>query len=198
MALHRSSVVCELREVVLSNKPAEMLEASAKGTVPVLLTGAKVIDESIDVMRWALTQNEAVDHWQVALLDHPLIQRNDGYFKYWLDRYKYFDRFPEQPQAYYFEQAREFLRELESNLKRNTAGDCFLNSSRFSVLDAAIFPFVRQFAFVDKAEFDLLPFPKLLYWLDYCLDSPLFLEVMNKYPAWSIDQTEAVLFGPET
>ena len=198
MALQRSSVVCELREVVLSNKPPQMLEASVKGTVPVLLTGSEIIDESIEVMRWALTQNNDFDCWQVALLDHPLIHRNDDYFKYWLDRYKYFDRYPEESQTYYFDQAKKFLHEIEARLKFNEAGDCFLIGTEFSALDAAIFPFVRQLAFVNKADFDNLPLPKLLYWLDYCLSSSMFLDVMDKYTAWSVDQSEAILFGTET
>ena len=195
MALYYSGAICELREVVLKDKPAEMLQASAKGTVPVLLADDHVIEQSLDVMAWALSQADP-QNWLRYPLQHPLITRADEYFKDQLDRYKYFDRYPQQSQQYYFEQALIYLRELEDSLVSDPlSGNYYLNSPNASVLDVAIFPFVRQFAFVDKAQFDSLPLPKLQCWLNGWLQSSLFNAVMAKYPQWLPDQANSVSFG---
>jgi len=93
MALHYSGQVCELREVVLKAKPLELLAASAKGTVPVLVLEDTVIDESLDLMTWAVAQNDP-DNWSAVNAQHALVKRNDEYFTYWLNRYKYADRYP--------------------------------------------------------------------------------------------------------
>ena len=195
MALYHSGVVCELREVVLKNKPTQMLAASPKGTVPVLVLPTETLDQSVDIMHWALLQPSCADDWQSQQLSHYLVGRNDDYFKSWLDRYKYFDRHPQAPQSHYFEQASLFLAELEAALVEDGVGGYALLTPEFSAIDAAIFPFVRQFAFVNKPQFDNLAFPKLLYWLEQCLVSALFLAVMDKYPEWSDSQVEPVKFG---
>lgn len=199
MTLVHCGVVSELREVELKNKPQTMLDLSSKGTVPVLQLDGLVIDESLDVMRWALNKlaldAEPQEGWQAALLKHPLVIKNDGYFKHWLDRYKYFDRHPESPQIDYLNNALVFLEQLEAAMVEGEPGTWFIDMPKSSCLDIAIFPFVRQFAFVDKAEFDALPLPKLHAWLDYWLSDSLFLSVMSKHPAWSEQQIEPVLFG---
>ncbi|MBX2847993.1 MAG: glutathione S-transferase [Acidiferrobacterales bacterium] len=182
LALWYAGVDFELREVVLKDKPAELFEVSPKGTVPVLLVDGLVIEESLDIMHWALTQNDP-DDWSVATLSHALIERNDDYFKHYLDRYKYFDRYPEKPQTYYLQQTCHFLEELERSLTLN-----WLASKTLSALDIAVFPFVRQFAFVNKAQFDKLPYPNVQKWLTKLLGSDLFQSVMLKYPAWQPDQ----------
>ncbi len=202
MAIYHSGIECELREVVLKNKPAEMLQASPKGTVPVLLDHDLVIDESIDIMTWALKQLGDT-HWLAHPLDHELIQRNDGEFKFNLDRYKYFDRYTEdqidsqveKSQSWYFDKALIFLNELESRLVVDAKGNYFLDCPHVTVLDISIFPFVRQFAFVDKPLFDSQNLPKLQAWLAFFIESPLFIEVMEKYSAWHPDQGECILFG---
>jgi glutathione S-transferase len=195
MALYKSAQEYELREVVLKNKPQSMLDISPKGTVPVLHLADEVIDESIDVMRWALSQC-SVNTWPIAELDHELVQHNDGPFKQALDKYKYFDRFPEQPQSAYFEQAKMYLVNLEQNLVADVDDNYFLLHDKQSGIDVAIFPFIRQLAFVDKPLFDELDFPKLKHWLSWHLDSEIFKRVMTKYSAWSPEQTEVVLFTP--
>lgn len=199
LAIYHSGIHCELREVVLKNKPAQMLQASPKGTVPVVVVGDRVLDESIDIMRWALDHPDACNDpntaWSSEELKHPLISRNDGYFKSWLDRYKYFDRYPEASQQYYFDQAMVFLHELEQSMVTNEDNSYALLTPNFSAIDAAILPFVRQFAFVNKPQFDALPLPKLLYWLEQGLSAPLFSAVMLKYPAWSPEQKDTVIFG---
>ncbi|MCL4162097.1 UNVERIFIED_CONTAM: hypothetical protein GTU68_043346 [Idotea baltica] len=192
MALYYAGVTCELREVVLKNKPQEMLAVSAKGTVPVLLLKEQVIDESLDVMRWALQQNDP-DEWSDVNLDDSLIARNDDYFKFYLDRYKYFDRYPEKDQEYYLQQACVFINELETAIAISNEGSAWLNGDSLSSVDVAVFPFVRQFAFVDKNVFNQLPYPKVQQWLALLLDSDLFQSVMLKYPAWQ-DGQQTVFF----
>ncbi len=187
LAIAVSGTQVELREVVLKNKPEEMLVASPKGTVPVLmLADGTVIDESLDIMRWAL-DNSDLDNLlcngnpekQATIAE--LIKENDHTFKQHLDHYKYFDRFPEQPQSYYREQAEITLLKLEHKLKQHT----FLAGSEYSLADLAIFPFIRQFAHVDKQWFDATPYPALQKWLGYFLESELFNSIMKKYPQWN-------------
>lgn len=184
LALWHSGIGFELREILLKDKPQAMLTASAKGTVPVLLIGDQVIDESIDIMRWALAQSEP-DSWSVQSIEDPLVERNDGYFKHYLDRYKYFDRYPDEPQQCYLEKACEFIADLEARLSLSLP---WLNGDHVQALDIAIFPFVRQFAFVDKTSFDQLPYPMVQQWLTKLLGSDLFQSVMLKYPPWQPDQ----------
>ena len=193
MAIFYSGQECELREVVLKDKPQSMLDISPKGTVPVLQLDVGVVDESVEVMRWALSQNNP-HGWSLSELDHELVKNNDGLFKNALDQYKYFDRFPEHPQSYYFEQAQSYLHILEQHMVANELGSYFLLNPQASAIDVAIFPFVRQLAFVDKVAFDQLDLPKLQQWLESHLESDLFKAVMQKYSAWTPQQTETVLF----
>lgn len=184
MALHYAGVQIEMREVLLKDKPPSMLAASSKGTVPVLIfPDGQVLDESYDVMRWALEQSDP-EHWWVDELEtevEQLIQWNDGEFKSHLDHYKYFERFPEHPMEYYRSQAEEFLMALEQRLSIEK----YLLGKTISVADVAIFPFIRQFAFADKNWFDLSPYSNLQSWLTNFLDSDLFVSVMTKHPVWS-------------
>ena len=191
LAIMISGVECELREVVLKDKPQAMLTVSPKGTVPVLLSGDGVIEESAEIAYWALSKNDP-EYWLTHPIDHPLIQKADTEFKSQLDRYKYADRYPEHTQQYYFEQAKRFLFELEQSLSgaNNSSQPAFLLSENATVLDAMIFPFVRQFAFVNKEQFDALPIPKLHVWLDYWLDSLLFKSIMLKYSPWKASSAE--------
>jgi glutathione S-transferase len=186
MALNYAGITVELREVLLRDKPRSMLLASAKGTVPVLvLPDGRVIDESVDLMHWALLQGDP-EHWWRHDLEaetNRLVEENDQVFKNHLDCYKYADRYPEQPQSFYRAQAETFLLQLENRLVLRR----YLLADRLTFSDVAIFPFVRQFAFVDKAWFDSAPYPKLNAWLQSFLDSDLFLSVMTKYPRWDED-----------
>ena len=184
MALRYADVRLELREVLLKDKPAAMLAASPKGTVPVLvLEDGRVLDESYDVMRWALAQNDPDHWWEEALAEKTdsLVRENDQAFKPLLDRYKYADRYPEYPAEHYRGLGEQFLLGLEARLKLRG----FLLRDRLSFADVAIFPFVRQFAFVDKVWFDRADYPHLQNWLESLLLSDLFLGVMTKYPVWS-------------
>ncbi|TNF05999.1 MAG: glutathione S-transferase [Gammaproteobacteria bacterium] len=194
MALCYAGIQVELREILLKDKPSAMLEASAKGTVPVLvLEDGTVLDESYDVMRWALAKNDP-DHWWdkvLAAQTDALVQKNDFEFKPWLDRYKYADRYPEFSLEHYLSRGEEFLQVLEEHLNANE----FLLRDSLSFADVAIFPFVRQFALVDKDWFDGADYPLLQRWLEGLLLSDLFLGVMTKYPLWQ-EGDKPQLFPP--
>jgi glutathione S-transferase len=183
MALNYAAVGVELREVLLRDKPPSMLTASPKGTVPVLiLPDGSVIDESIEVMHWSLGRNDP-DHWwreDMATETNSLVEENDLVFKRHLDQYKYADRYPAHPQDFYRNEAEGFLRQLEHRLVLSP----YLMDDQLTFPDVAVFPFVRQFAFVDKAWFDQAPYPKLQAWLQSFLDFELFSGVMTKYPVW--------------
>ena len=181
MALAVAGMAVELREVLLRDKPAAMLEVSAKGTVPVLqLPDGRVIDESLEVMDWALTQNDPEDWADTSADTEALIAYCDGPFKGWLDKYKYADRHPEQPQGAYRARAEEFLALLEQRL----ADREFLGGERVTRGDVAVFPFVRQFAGVDPGWWQGAAYPEVRRWLSDWLASQAFTQVMAKYPPW--------------
>ena len=172
-----------------------MLDLSPKGTVPVLQLNQSMFDESLDILHWALQKSDP-DDWLHPGFPHALVSRCDDYFKFYLDRYKYSDRYPEHDTATYFAFGVEYLDELEHLLSNNVTHASFLSGERVSWVDVAIFPFVRQFAFVDKPAFDRLATPKLQAWLDYFLESRLFNSVMHKYPAWQ-PEDQAIRFPGE-
>jgi glutathione S-transferase len=188
MVIDHGGIGVELREVLLSDKPKAMLAASAKGTVPVLvLPDGTVLDESLDIIKWALdqgTHNSNTLNLSVFAQDSEagksLIEINDGKFKRALDGYKYGQGFPEKSQQQHRSEGELFLQQLETLLESHQ----FLLSDQMSLVDIAIFPFIRQFAFVDKNWFDQSGYPLLQYWLQHFLDSELFLQVMTKYPVW--------------
>lgn len=181
----------ELREVILKDKPQALLNISPKATVPVLhlpddrSTGtSNVIDESRDIIMWALEKapKELMSQFlpfHLQLDIEELIDENDGPFKWALDRYKYSDRYEESEQ-YYRIKGEVFLAKLEQLLTQNR----FLFSSEMSLADIAIFPFVRQFAHVNKAWFTQSPYIHLNHWLNDFIDSDLFISIMTKHPQW--------------
>ena len=177
MALRYSGVAVPIIEVSLKAKPAEMLALSPKGTVPVLSVDGRVIDESLAIMGWALAQNDP-EGW---LLEddgatQALIEENDQGFKYQLDRYKYAERYPEQPMEHYRAEGEVFLSKLEGLLAQRE----YLLAGHLSLADVALAPFVRQFAHVDREWFGQAPYPRLQNWLQRFLESPLFIAVMAK------------------
>ena len=178
MALAYSDITVDLREISLKNRPTALYEVSQKGTVPVLcINDNKIIDESLDIMLWSLKQEDPAG-WmkQDAKLQLEIIEINDTTFKHWLDKYKYFDRYPENDREYYREKCNEFLLQINDFLIKNK----FMMSDYMSLVDIAIFPFIRQFFNVDNTWLiDEHPF--LYNWLDDLLQSKLFLSVMNKY-----------------
>mgnify|MGYP006077472947 CR=1 FL=1 len=187
MGLAASDLNFEIREVVLRDKPAQMLTASAKATVPVLLAGDMVIDESLDILVGALKHNDPLG-W-LDFSDNELAQMQsiisqcDTEFKPHLDHYKYSDRYPQFPESHYRSLAHTFLDALDTLLNSNV----HLFSNRLSYADIAVFPFIRQFANVDADWFKTQPYPNLQRWLAALLDSHLFKAIMIKYPQWHVD-----------
>ncbi|WP_055075993.1 glutathione S-transferase [Pseudanabaena sp. 'Roaring Creek'] len=204
MTLAYAGIQYELREVSLKNKPQPMLDISPKGTTPVMQVFAEkdfqVLEESLDIMNWAIQKNDPF-HWRDLADDEMtiakyLIATNDREFKIALDRYKYPNRFPEKPQEFYRLQAEEFLQVLELQLKKRSLeqNSNFLISDRQTFADVAIFPFIRQFAYVDIAWFQSSPYQCLQRWLQWHETSALFELVMQKYPVW-IPEQEAVIIN---
>jgi len=198
-----------------------MLKVSSKGTVPVLVIdnddapadltiersgkqNHRVLEESIDIMRWAIDENpsrdtqnanawQATDTMSTGDID-ALIDRCDFEFKNQLDRYKYSDRHPEHPQHYYLEQVMPFLKQLE----RILAGSPYLSGSQFRFPDAAILPFIRQFSMVEPKTFNNLALPNVQRWLAQGLQSELFVSVMTKYSIWQAHSVEdPIVFGKQ-
>ena len=183
-----SGTTCEIREVKLSAKPDAMTEASPKATVPVLvLPDGRVIDESLDIMRWALGQNDP-EGW-LARDDADLVAANDGPFKQDLDRYKYPDRHGSDADEHRAAGLCQ-LRTLDERLARHDN----LCGETMGLADAAIYPFVRQFAETDRAWFDAQPIPHLHAWLGRHLASPLFDAIMERRDPWGPGDAP-ILFG---
>ncbi|MFC4273669.1 glutathione S-transferase [Achromobacter aloeverae] len=186
LALATSGLRCELREVVLRDKPAALLEASPKGTVPVLvLPAGQVIDQSLDIMHWALDRHDP-EGWLAPERESPtamaeLIAQCDGAFKSDLDRYKYPDRYPGTDPLAHRAAGAAYLAALETRL----AVSPHLFGRRPTLADMAIAPFVRQFAQTDAAWFGAQAWSGLARWLDAFVKSPLFSLIMGKYPAWT-------------
>jgi len=195
LAILISGLQVELREIELKNKPLEMLTVSPKGTVPVLIPQQNnVIDESIDIMLWALKQTDP-EHWLPTenhqAQTNAYIKENDCEFKHYLDRYKYADRHPEHPEVYYRQQGEKTLAKLEQALSQHP----YLLGEKKSLADMALLPFIRQFASVDKAWFDQAPYPNLRAWLHTFLESDLFKNSMIKRKPWQAD--DPVYLFPE-
>lgn len=181
LALASSRVKVELREIRLRDKPQAFLQTSASGTVPALRLPDKVLDESLDIMIWALEQNDPQ-----RLLDMPqegwdLIAENDGPFKAALDHTKYATRYPNIDYTTERRKAARYLVSLDERL----AGQSSLFGDRPTLADLALLPFVRQFAHIDRGWFDAQEWPNLIAWLDRFLASEAFIHVMNKYAPWT-------------
>jgi glutathione S-transferase len=177
LALHVSAQRVELREILLRDKPAAFLDKSASATVPCLVLSDTVIDESLDIMTWALQRHDPEGWLDIPPPGWDLIAHNDGPFKQALDRTKYASRYPEAELPVQRQQAARFLAELDAQIDRWIF-------ARPTIADFAILPFVRQFALIDKLWFDAQPWPRLQAWLEQFLASAQFANVMAKYPPW--------------
>ncbi len=185
LALAVSGQFVELREVVLRDKPAELIAASPKATVPVLvLPDRTVIEQSLDIMVWALNQNDPFE-WMTPETGTPasmmaLIAQCDEGFKPHLDRYKYPGRYADSTAESARSEGAAYLMQLEERLRASQQ----LFGERLSLADMAIAPFVRQFAQTDKAWFDAQPWPALIAWLEVFVSSALYKAIMQKYSPW--------------
>lgn len=193
LAIKVSGVQVALREVVLSDKPAALLAASAKATVPVLqLSNGRVLEQSLEIMYWALEQHDP-QRWlcpQEREQARALIALNDGRFKQTLDRYKYAPRHPERPPHIWRDEAVDLML---APLNARLADRLFLLRDTPSLTDMAIAPFVRQFAAVDPSWFDSAPFGPLQAWTKRIVCSELFDSVMSKFSAWQPGDAEICL-----
>ena len=193
LAVSVSGQRCELREVVLRDKPPSLLEYSPKGTVPVLvLPDGVVIDESRDVMRWALERSDpegwmAPETGNLAEIE-SLIDWNDGDFKSNLDRYKYATRYEGVDPIEHRDQAESFLAALDARLTEQA----YLFGATIGFADVAIAPFIRQFANADKRWFDATPYTALQQWLEAFVTSPRFVGIMSKYPQWHAGDVQTI------
>ena len=193
LAIAYSGQAIVWREVLLKEKPTELLRLSPKATVPVLqLVDGRVIDESREIMLWALEQSDP-EKWLDENINklnqiNELIQENDFHFKPSLDRYKYSVRYPELTAVNYRNLGERFLEHLERRLTLST----YLAGERKTLADAAIFPFIRQFSGVDPEWFQDAPYPKLRYWLQQWVESELFQNVMPKHIQWKEGNTPIV------
>lgn len=184
MALDASGLEYEHREILLRNKPAQLLRDSPKGTVPILvLSDGQVLDESIDIMRWALSQEDP-DTWlpttRATLEGTESWLESLNAFKPFLDKYKYASRHPERSREEHRGACRGFVRELEQTL----AGSLFLAGNRPTLADIALFPFVRQFHFVDPALLEHWEADQIKRWLEHFLADGRFRRIMEKRPLW--------------
>jgi len=187
LALLAAGIRCELREVALSQKPPSMLQVSPKGTVPVLVLPDAVIEQSLDIMLWALKQNDP-QSWLASSasdLDEQLalIKQCDGDFKHHLDRYKYPNRYQLTDELSDRQAGASFLSSLNQRLESQK----FLNGDNWGLADAAIAPFVRQFAHTDPEWFAAQPWIKLLAWLNEFENSTPYQQAMHKYKVWHPD-----------
>ena len=183
MAIYISGQKCELREVLLRDKPPSMLEYSPKGTVPVLiLQDGSVIDESLDVIDWALNLNDP-DDWQRSKdtkKTKELIKINDGEFKYHLDRYKYSKRYDNEDPEFHRKKCLKFIESLNNELNNSK----YIFDNNISYIDIVLLPFIRQFRIADMEWFDSLPYDNIKVWLSKFLDSFLLNIIMKKYDLW--------------
>ena len=184
MILKLADIKCELREVRLNNKPEHMLEASPKGKVPVLILEDKIIDESIDIVNWALNITNVfegnIKQDQINLTEE-LIDLFDDKFKYHLDRYKYSNRYEDVDVEHHQNECLNILKKLETIID----GTNWIFGDSISKLDILILPFIRQFRIADQEWFDSQQnIPGIQRVLMNFLDSNIFKSVMNKYEEW--------------
>jgi glutathione S-transferase len=196
LALLVSGIRCEMREITLAHKPSNMLEASPKGTVPVLVLKDRVLDQSLDIMQWALQQNDP-EGWSTSGLTldeeaRALVRMCDDAFKTHLDRYKYPNRYDLPDGLADREAGSTYLDQLNTKLMQST----FLMGAKWSWVDAAIAPFVRQFARTDRIWFDAQAWPALQNWLTQFERSDHFSTVMHRYKIW-YEGAKPVAFPPE-
>ena len=180
MALCEAEISIELREILLKDRPKALYKISSKGTVPVLqINSETIIDESLDIMIWVINKSKInwLEHEKTKQFE--MIRVNDTDFKYWLDRYKYSDRYPDKTHENYQKKCGEFLSSYNSILKNKI----YLFGEQYQLVDIALFPFIRQCAHINSNWFEN-NFKNLNTWLNKIKSSSLFLSIMNKYNLW--------------
>lgn len=192
MALILASKECELREILLKNKPDEMLEISSKGTVPVMQFADKVLDESLDIISWAMespVSNVYIYTGNEKLLSEELIKLFDSKFKYHLDRYKYSSRYGSDPKNHQ-DECKIILDELEDKINPKP----WIFGKEVSLLDISILPFIRQCKIANPDWFFAQSFIKVIDLLNYFENSELFIQAMQKYDLWDPKKNNGKVF----
>ena len=192
MALILASKECELREILLKNKPDEMLEISSKGTVPVMQFADKVLDESLDIISWAMespVSNVYVYTGTEELLSEELIKLFDSKFKYHLDRYKYSSRYGADPKNHQ-DECKIILDDLEDKINPKP----WIFGKEVSLLDISILPFIRQCKIANPDWFFAQSFIKVIDLLNYFENSDLFTQAMQKYDLWDPNKNNGKIF----
>ena len=192
MALILSSKECELREILLKNKPDEMLKISSKGTVPVLQLSNKVLDESLDIISWAMESSAPNVHTyrnSEELLSLELIQLFDSKFKYHLDRYKYSSRYGVDPDKHQHE-----CKTILENLDDQISPEPWIFGKEVSLLDISILPFIRQCKIANSDWFYAQSFVKIIALLNYFENSDLFIQAMQKFELWDPVKNNGKIF----
>ena len=182
MGLILASKKCELREILLKDKPDQMLQVSSKGTVPVLQFPDKVLDESLDIISWAIESpvpNVYIYNTEEELSSRELIQLFDSKFKHHLDRYKYSSRYGVDPLEHR-EECKVILENLEVKIHPNP----WIFGKQVSVLDISILPFIRQYKIANPDWFFAQNFTKVIALLNYFEKTDLFAQAMQKFELW--------------
>ena len=184
MAIFLANIKCELREVKLSNKPQSMINASKKGTVPVLILKNKVLDESLDIINWVIKENKIFDESLKSChheLSENLILQFDKDFKFHLDRYKYSTRYEAKEKFTHREACLSILKQIENAHSKKI----YFFGDKINKIDICLLPFIRQFRIADPKWFDSLnEIPNVQNWLNSFLDSELLKHIMVKYEFW--------------
>ncbi len=180
LALLVSKQTVEIREVLLKNKPVDFLKKSPSKTVPCLILNDQIIDESLDIMIWALEINDPEKWLETPNSEFDLINLIDHEFKPLLDKTKYATRFPGEDFYKNRENALKILKEVDERIS-----DKNIYKNQFTLVDMAIFPFIRQFAFIDRTFFNSQNWKNLVNWLDLILNSQLFTRCQTKFKQWS-------------
>jgi glutathione S-transferase len=192
MALILASKECELREILLKNKPDEMLEVSSKGTVPVLQFANKVLDESLDIISWAMeppVPNVHIYNETEESISIELVKLFDSKFKYHLDRYKYSSRYDVDPR-YHQEECKTILKNLDEKINPNP----WIFGKEVSLLDISILPFIRQYKIANPNWFFAQDFLKVIDLLNYFESGDLFAHAMKKYELWDPTKNNGNIF----
>ena len=192
MALILASKECELREILLKNKPDEMLEISSKGTVPVMQFADRVLDESLDIISWAMespVSNVYIYAGTEELLSEELIKLFDSKFKYHLDRYKYSSRYGVDPKNHQ-DECKIMLDDLEDKINSKP----WIFGKEVSLLDISILPFIRQCKIANPDWFFAQSFIKVIDLLNYFENSDLFTQAMQKYDLWDPNKNNGKIF----
>ncbi|KGJ92459.1 glutathione S-transferase [Thalassotalea sp. ND16A] len=191
LAIYKSKQPIELRDVVLNNKPQQMLTASPKGTVPILvLASEQVIDESLEVMLWALNESDPDDLLHSGCAEIlTLIEQFDEPFKTCLEQYKCAKRYHESNLTECRQACEVYIKDLEQRLTEHA----YIIDEKESLADIALLPFIRQFAKIERQWYLQSPYPNVKRWLNRYLQSPMFTKVMAKYPLWS-EHSEMIVF----